>query len=147
MQRKVTTLFQQFWLSKLMGLDYEVIYKSGKDNVVADALSRVQGAEILCLALSVVSSDLSSLIQASYLLDNTLVTIIEQLQHHASVGQYSMHDALLRKKGKLLVGTDQNIIMKIISWLHSSPEGGHSGRDITTKKFKSFFVWRVLLRM
>ncbi|GKF47831.1 retrotransposable element Tf2 [Tanacetum coccineum] len=28
------------WLPKLMGFDYKVVYKNGKDNVVADALSR-----------------------------------------------------------------------------------------------------------
>jgi hypothetical protein len=30
---------QQKWVTKLFGYDYEIIYKKGKDNVVADALS------------------------------------------------------------------------------------------------------------
>jgi hypothetical protein len=31
---------QQKWVTKLFGYDYEIIYKKGKDNVVADALSQ-----------------------------------------------------------------------------------------------------------
>jgi hypothetical protein len=30
---------QQKWVTKLFGYDYEIIYKKGKDNVLADALS------------------------------------------------------------------------------------------------------------
>ncbi|XP_056690204.1 uncharacterized protein [Spinacia oleracea] len=47
LQQKVSTPFQQFWLSKLMGFDYDIQYKSGKENLAADALSRVPGASIL----------------------------------------------------------------------------------------------------
>ena len=40
MEQKIATAFQSKWLSKLMGHDYEVSYRKGKANVVADALSR-----------------------------------------------------------------------------------------------------------
>lgn len=40
MEQKVTTALQQRWISKLIGLDYEIQYKKGAENKVADALSR-----------------------------------------------------------------------------------------------------------
>lgn len=58
LQKKVSTPFQQFWLSNLLSFDYEIQYKSGKENIATDALSRAQGAEIMCLAISVVYSNL-----------------------------------------------------------------------------------------
>ncbi|KAB2599988.1 hypothetical protein D8674_010259 [Pyrus ussuriensis x Pyrus communis] len=38
---RTNTPFQQKWVSKLLGLDYKVQYRHGKENIVADALSRV----------------------------------------------------------------------------------------------------------
>jgi hypothetical protein len=31
---------QQKWVRKMLGYDFEIIYKNGKHNIVADALSR-----------------------------------------------------------------------------------------------------------
>lgn len=40
MSQVVQTQEQQFYLTKLLGYDYEIIYRTGKSNRVADALSR-----------------------------------------------------------------------------------------------------------
>lgn len=41
LEQRISTPAQQKWLTKLMGYDYTVVYKKGKDNSAADALSRV----------------------------------------------------------------------------------------------------------
>ena len=40
LEQRVSSPAQQKWVSKLMGYDYEITYKKGKDNLVTDALSR-----------------------------------------------------------------------------------------------------------
>ncbi|KAF7153068.1 hypothetical protein RHSIM_Rhsim01G0082100 [Rhododendron simsii] len=41
LEQRVTTPMQQKWLSKLMGFDYDIVYKTRKTNVVVDALPRM----------------------------------------------------------------------------------------------------------
>ena len=40
LQQKLQTQLQKRGMEKLMGLDYSIQYKKGKENLVADALSR-----------------------------------------------------------------------------------------------------------
>nr|GEW60503.1 gypsy/Ty3 retroelement polyprotein [Tanacetum cinerariifolium] len=41
LDQRITTPFQSKWFPKLLGFNYEIEYKKGKENVVADALSRL----------------------------------------------------------------------------------------------------------
>ena len=141
LQQRISTPFQHFWLSKLMGFDYEIQYKGGTENVVADALSRVQGSEILCLAISVVDSDLRQKIINAYNGDGQLQTVIQQIQQGVQHPKFQLLDNLLRRKGKIVVGLDLELRKALMAWQHSSPEGGHAGRDITLHRLQQLFYW------
>ncbi|KAH9671915.1 hypothetical protein KPL70_017529 [Citrus sinensis] len=54
LDQRVSTPMQHKWLTKLAGYDYEIVYRSGKENTAADALSRVQEEreEPIIMALS-----------------------------------------------------------------------------------------------
>ena len=114
--------------------------------MAADALSRVQRAELLILAISSVNSDILVLIKQSYLLVNKLQQVLEQLQHGKHVPNYSLQDGLLRKRGKLVTGPDEQLKLQILKWMHDSPTGGHSGRDATLKRVKGLFNWKGMIR-
>jgi hypothetical protein len=53
----ISSLEQQKWATKLFGYDYEIIYKKGKDNVVADALSKKYEDEGSLFSLSFIVPD------------------------------------------------------------------------------------------
>ena len=43
MEQRIVMPEQQKWVSKLLGYDYDITYKPGKENSTVDALSRVTG--------------------------------------------------------------------------------------------------------
>ena len=79
LEQKFTTVFQSKWLPKLMGYDYEILYRQDKENVVADGLYRLYGAQLLALALSTVISELLASIKESCSQDPSIQQLIQSL--------------------------------------------------------------------
>lgn len=142
LDHKLSTPFQQKWLSKLAGLDYNVEYKKGAENKVADALSRVAGAELSLMAITSVHTTLFEEIQLSWSMDPNLKQLISELADSSRPHpHYTWEGEQLRRKGKLVVGFHPELRKKILQWLHASPQGGHSGIEATVQRVKSLFFW------
>ncbi|KAF7116358.1 hypothetical protein RHSIM_RhsimUnG0031100 [Rhododendron simsii] len=117
-EKIITTPMQQKWLSKMMGFDYEIVYRSGKSNVVADALSRM-----------VENTDLISENQGSL----TALTVV-------------FYNWMLYYKSRLVVGKDDQFRLKLIQEHHASPTGGHSGGERSYYRLKQAFYWKGMKR-
>ncbi|GAU25735.1 hypothetical protein TSUD_216660 [Trifolium subterraneum] len=143
LDQKLNTPFQQVWVAKLLGFDFEIHYKEGPSNLAADALSRKTGAELLPLVLSNAGPDLLEAIKLSWPHDPHLNSIILDLQKDPNTHpKFSWLRGELRRKGKLVIGPDSGVKNSIFKWLHNSSLGGHSGRDITASRIKSLFYWK-----
>lgn len=142
MEQKMTTPFQHMWLSKLMGYTFEIQYKQGKENVVADALLRVSGSQLLHITLSQSHHSFFDSIKLLWETDPNLKKIISEMQaNKASHPSFTFVNGELRRKGKLVVGNNEETKLHILKWLHDSVIGGHSGRDTTLQRIKSLFYW------
>ena len=54
LEQRLSSEEQQKWVTKMLGYDFEIIYKKGKQNVVAAALSRKdEDVEVLLHAISI----------------------------------------------------------------------------------------------
>ena len=125
LEQKLSTPFQQLWLTKLMGFQYEIHYKHGVENKVADALSRVPGTDFLLMALSTIQCDLMALIEQSWQQDPIVQNIIQQkLQDPTHFPKYQLLEGQLRRKGKLVVEANPELKGKILQWVHTSSVGG-----------------------
>ena len=149
-EQRVSTPMQQKWVAKLMGYDYELHYRKGVDNVIADALSRQPSVSTAILApVSVIRSALLAEIQQSCVQDHLLQGIIQQLQAPANDPRhvhYTYQHQQLRRKGNLVVGNDPDLRLKLIRLWHDTPIGGHSGVQVTYKKLKELVYWKNMQR-
>ncbi|XP_070032723.1 uncharacterized protein [Nicotiana tomentosiformis] len=99
LDQKLHTGAQIKWITKLTQFDFEIQYKKGKENKVADALSRLPTIEIAALTLSSVRIDLLQTIKDNWNTDPELTTLIQQLQaHKEEVKRYSYITQQLRIK-------------------------------------------------
>ena len=134
---------QHMWVIKMMGYDYELVFRKGAHNRVADALSRLP--QVSLQAVTLCSNDILQRIKHSWLSDYALVHKIHKVQHSSShAGKYSWQSGMLRRKGKLVVGSDSELRKDLLKYFHSSSEGGHSGIDATTKRIATVVYWKGL---
>lgn len=52
LEQRITTTLQQKDIAKLISYDFDITYKQGRENIVADALSRLPTAELAALVVS-----------------------------------------------------------------------------------------------
>jgi hypothetical protein len=140
--QRLSTPNQHKALTKLMVLSYQIIYKKGVDNKVADALSRVSQAPTYDLsAISMMKPLWLQVIQDSYTTNPQATKLLSELTVSSPSGLYTLKDGLIRYKGRIWVGSVPALHSKILMALHSSAIGGHSGYEVTYNRVKQLFAW------
>lgn len=137
---RLTEGIQHKLMMKLLEFDFKIQYKKGVLNKVADALSRkVHQLMSISAALPVWAQDLFD----SYKQDTFYKPILGQLllQNNTASTDYSYHFGIIIFKGKIVVGNNGELKQKLLSTLHDSPIGRHSGMRATYHRIKTLFYW------
>ncbi|GJW73776.1 putative mitochondrial protein [Tanacetum coccineum] len=143
MEQRLTTPFQIKWLPKLLGYDYEIIYKKGSENLVADALSRTSSPSLQTMVITDISNDLLQRIQASWEGDPSIQQIINQIKDGPVAGsKFTWQSDQLRRNGKLVIGANDDLRQELLKFYHDEPMGGHSGVEASYKRLKAVFYWK-----
>ena len=126
----------------MLGYDYEIIYKKGKDNRVSDALSRQFEEESTLLAISLPIPDWIEEARREWFSHPGLSQLISQLQvdPNSSKG-YSWQNDILRYKDRVIISPTSTLKSRILAELHSSPIAGHSGFQKTYAHTRRSFFW------
>jgi hypothetical protein len=105
-EQRLNTLWQRKALTKLLGLRYRIVYKPGRENGVADALSRRAGE--LEIATITVSEPLwLQKVLSSYQTDASVQQMLQRLTEQGdSVIDFSLQDGLLCCGHRIWVGID-----------------------------------------
>lgn len=149
LHQTIQTPEQQKWLTKLLGFDYEIHYKPGLANRVADALSR-KSEESPSLLLAVSSPVPSLIVQLKrfYSQEAAGKALVDQWHSDSEFrGKFKLYDGLLYFGDRLFVPPESELQQRVLQELHSSPVGGHSGYRATLARVASGFYWPLLAKM
>ncbi|CAJ2651205.1 unnamed protein product [Trifolium pratense] len=142
MQQKIVTAEQQNWAAKLMGYDFDIIYKQGKLNKGADALSRIHDGAEFAVLNSVVKWAQEEQIKEEILKDEKLQKIITELQQDPmSWPGYSYKQGVLFYEDRLVISKTSTLIPTLLEEFHATPQGGHSGFYKTYRRMAANVYW------
>ncbi|GAU40484.1 hypothetical protein TSUD_286390 [Trifolium subterraneum] len=84
LQQRIATAEQQNWIAKLLGYDFDIVYKQGKMNQGADALSRIHEGEIKAM-ISQLKWIQEEQVKAENQADNRLSKIMAEIWEDVSM--------------------------------------------------------------
>jgi hypothetical protein len=137
-EQRLHTPWQQKVFTRLLGLQYRIVYKKGVDNGAADALSRVPVAQ--CTAMTVCQPHWLQEVLQSYETDPVAQELLVKLSDASGVTpHYTLQDGIIRYKGRLWIGNDVTLRRRLLEAMHASAVGGHSGVPVTCRRIKQHF--------
>jgi len=141
LQQRLHMHLQKKGMAKLMGLDYIIQYKKGRENMAVDALS-ICHEEGSSAAIIVITPDWYQEVVTSYEGDEKIKELLEQLilDPNGRPG-YTLTKGVIRYHGRLIIGNCEPLKKKILHSFHEFPLGGHSGIQNTYYKVKQRFYW------
>ena len=138
------------WSEFLSEFEFTIQYQKGKDNVVADALSRRQDhaappAPQLShvSASSALPSALLSSIQSAYQQDEACKAI---LAHPESHREYNVREGVIYRGEQVYVPSDQSIRTQLLAEAHDVPVSGHVGVTKTHDLLSRTYWWPGITR-
>lgn len=142
LEQRILAPDQQKWVTKLMGYKFEIHYKPGKENRVADALSR-RGGELGLTAFSVWHNDGMEATEDEVMNDGELKEIAQRVIQGRDVPPgYTMKRGSLFFEGRLVLPRYSPKRQELMREFHDSPFGGHSGFLRTYKRLSSLVYWK-----
>lgn len=144
-EQRLHTNWQQKALTKLMGLQYRIVYKKGSENNAANSLSHRPHDTVELQAISTLQATWLSSILASYSQDEFYQKLLQKLATDPSVDtKYSLKNGLLCTDNCIWVGADTKLQTKLVLAFHESPLVGHFGFPVTYRRVRQLFRWSAM---
>ncbi|KAA8517098.1 hypothetical protein F0562_017391 [Nyssa sinensis] len=115
--QKITTTAQQKWLYKLMGFDFVIEYKKGKENIVADSLSRRENTGEESGKLATISQPIPNWVEAikeEVKSNSDLQGLIKRIKGGKAVGPWEFKGGVIFFKEIIYLAKNSPLIKDII---------------------------------
>jgi hypothetical protein len=141
LEQRLSSEEQQQWVTKILGYDFEIIYKKGKQNVVEDELSiKDEDIEAFLCAISIIQPNWIIEAKDEWKNDEKVWTLIQRLQQDSSaLYTFTWKNESLCYKYRLYLCKNSQLKQKVLLELHTSLVGRHSGFLKTYHRVKKDF--------
>ncbi|GER25294.1 ty3-gypsy retrotransposon protein [Striga asiatica] len=141
LEQRIVTPEQQNFVSKLMGFDFEICYRPGRQYSVADELSRrTVVAELQ--AISGPTWTMWNQLREANTQDTFCNDVRRKMEaQEEEVHDYDVYGGLLLYKGRVYVPETDRLRHDIVQYFHESKTGGHSGVHRTWARLSTTFYW------
>jgi len=136
LDQRLATIPQHQWVSKLLGFDFTVECRSGRSNVVADALSRWDSDESSVFGLSVPRFDIIDDLRQAAATDSALVALRDQILAGELGDPWKFVDGVVTYNCRLYLPPSSDLLGMVIAAVH---EVGHEGMEKTLQRFRRDF--------
>ena len=130
------------WVEFIESFPYVIKYKKGKDNVVADALSRKNTTLLTRLEFHVLGLDE---IKDLYASDNFFGPIFAKCTLEKGFDDFYLHKGFLFKQNKLCI-PESSLRLLLLQEAHGGALMGHFGRDKTYAMLSTHYYWQKMKR-
>ncbi|KAF8405746.1 hypothetical protein HHK36_007823 [Tetracentron sinense] len=161
LEQRVLNPEQQKWVSKLLGYEYDIIYRPGKANSSADALSQKNmgpshmestivhtsppesvPTESTLQALSTPKFQLWEAMRQANTIDTYLLNLHQKLLTQPENHRHLQNkNDILFYKGRVLLSPSSDLRSDLLHEFHDSKLGGHSGILRTYHRLGQSFYW------
>ena len=131
------------WVEFIESFPYVIKYKKGKDNLVADALSRKNNLLLTRLDFHVLGLDE---IKELYPFDTFFGPIFAKCSIEKGFDDFYLHDGFLFKANKICI-PESSLRKLLLQESHSGGLMGHFGRDKTLAILSTHYYWPKMKRV
>ena len=126
LEKRLSSEEHKKWVTKMLGYDFEIIYKKGKKNVVADALLRKdEDVEAFFCAISIIQPDWINEAREEWKNDEEVWELIQKLRQVPNTyDTFIWKNDSLCYKDCLYLCKNSQLKQNILLELHTSPLGG-----------------------
>lgn len=147
LEQKEVSMEYHKWLTRLLGYQFDIVYKPGVENKAADGLSRMLAPDVVEGHLLLLSIIVPRSIQLEELLaeveaDEFIQELKAKLLKQEPVKRgFSLRGEKVCYKGRLFLSAQPAFIPILLKEYHDSMIGGHSGVLRTMKRIQEQFHW------
>jgi len=130
-------------VSKIQVFDFDIVYKIGRENLVADKLSRKLDSDATLCAISIVIPEWISEVQIEYVKNLEIRKLIEEVESNPTTNpKFTWENDILWYKQRIFLPNSSKFKIQVLKENHVSLIVGHVGFFKTYYNICQSFFWK-----